>query len=229
MSERALGAKGEATRGRIIDSALDLFTAHGYDGTTMRAIAAAAGVSLGSSYQYFAGKDHLVQAFYERSQDEHAAAVAQVLATETDFAVRLHAALTTRIDTMQPYRAFASAFFRVASDPDSPLSPFSEQSAPARAAATAIYEDVVVGADLRLAQPLRERLPRLLWLLQMGIVLFWVHDRSPGASRTYLLIDRTVPLVARGLRVSRFRLLQPLVSDGIALLDDFAGPDAGRL
>ena len=226
MTARTVGAKGEATRARIIDTALELFTERGYDGTTMRAIAAAAGTSLGSAYQYFAGKDHLVQAFYERSQEEHAQAAAHVLGSSTDFGERLRAALATRIDTMEPYRSFASAFYRVASDPDSTLSPFSEQSAPARAMATAVYADVVAGADLRVPPALRDRLPHILWLLQMGVVLFWVHDRSAGAGRTYLLIDRAVPLVERGLRLARYRLLQPLVTDGLRLLDDLAGPAA---
>ena len=44
---------------------------------------------------------------------------------------------------------------------------------------------------------LREELPELLWLLWMGVVLFWVHDSSPGCARTYRLIDRVVPLVDR--------------------------------
>jgi AcrR family transcriptional regulator len=47
--------KSEATRAQILDVALDLFRRHGFESTTMRGIAAAAGVSLGSAY-YFQGR-----------------------------------------------------------------------------------------------------------------------------------------------------------------------------
>ena len=54
-----------------------LFRSKGFEGTTMRGIANAAGVSLGSAYYYFAGKEHLIQAFYDQMQDDHLAAAAR--------------------------------------------------------------------------------------------------------------------------------------------------------
>ena len=60
-------AKAEQTRAGIVDAALRLFEAGGYDATTMRAIADEAGVSLGGAYYYFSGKEELVQAFYDRT------------------------------------------------------------------------------------------------------------------------------------------------------------------
>jgi len=38
---------------------------------------------------------------------------------------------------------------------------------------------VVDGARTKIDRELRADLPELLWLYQMGIVLFRVHDRSP--------------------------------------------------
>ena len=61
-----LSVKGEQTRERILDVALTLFRELGYEATTMRLIAAGAGVSVGNSYYYFPTKEHLVQAFYWR-------------------------------------------------------------------------------------------------------------------------------------------------------------------
>jgi hypothetical protein len=130
--------------------------------------------------------------------------------------------LTTRIETMQPYATFAASFFRTASDPDSPASPFSEASAPARAMAIAVYDEVVAGSDLKLPAEMRARLPELLWLVQMAIVLFWVHDRSRGSRRTFLLIDRAVPLIDNLIGLTRYRLLRPVVTDAFALLDELS-------
>ena len=111
-------------------------------------------------------------------QVEHAAAAAAVLAREKDFEPRLRGVLEAWLDVAAPNHEFAGQFFKNAADPDSPLSPFSDESAPAREASTELYRRVVEGADLKLAPALRRELPGLLWLLQMGVVLFWVHDRS---------------------------------------------------
>jgi AcrR family transcriptional regulator len=213
-------SKAEETRQRIVNTALRLFAEQGYDATTMRAIAKEAGVSTGSAYQYFTGKEHLVLAFYERSQVEHADAAQAALAGTTDFQQRLHGVLTARIDTMEPYRAFAASFFRTAADPDSPLSPFSAESGPARQLSTALYAEALAGSGEKVPAALRAELPGLLWLFQMGIVLFWVHDRSLGSHRTYLLIDRTVPLVVRLVGLARYRLLRSLLEDLLSLISD---------
>ena len=45
--------KSARTRSAIIDAALRLFRERGYEATTMRAIAAEAGVSVGNAYYYF--------------------------------------------------------------------------------------------------------------------------------------------------------------------------------
>src|SRR6266566_29172 len=47
-------SKAEETRARSLNAALDLFRRQGFDRATMRGIAAEAGVSLGSAYDYFA-------------------------------------------------------------------------------------------------------------------------------------------------------------------------------
>jgi AcrR family transcriptional regulator len=56
-----------ATRQRILDAALGLFAEHGYAGTSVRMIADGAGMSLGLLYNYFDGKQALLQAIFEES------------------------------------------------------------------------------------------------------------------------------------------------------------------
>jgi AcrR family transcriptional regulator len=213
--------RGEQTRTHIVDTALRLFRERGYEATTMRAIATEAGVSVGNAYYYFPSKQHLVQAYYQQSQDLHAQAARPVLDEERSFEARLHGVLRARTDTMQSEKEFAVSFFRYAADPASPLSPFSAESGPAREMSTALYAEAVEGAvGLKVPPELREELPELLWLYQMGVVLFWVHDRSPGARRTYALIDRTVPLVVRLVALARYRVLRGLVTDLLELFRD---------
>ena len=183
-------------------------------------------VSVGNAYYYFPSKQHLVQAYYLQSQELHRLAARAVLDGDGDFERRLHGVLRARIDTMQSEKGFAVAFFRYAADPASPLSPFSPESAEARAASTSLYAEALNGSQAKVLPELREELPDLLWLYQMGVVLFWVHDSSPGARRTYALVDRTVPLVVRLVGLARYRLLRGIVHDLLALVHDLRDGDA---
>jgi AcrR family transcriptional regulator len=55
-------AQGRATRGQLIAVATQLFTDHGYEGTSIEAVLSAAGVSRGALYHHFAGKEALFEA-----------------------------------------------------------------------------------------------------------------------------------------------------------------------
>jgi AcrR family transcriptional regulator len=57
--------RGQATRAHLIDVATRLFAAHGYDGTSITAVLAESGVSRGSLYHHFPGKDALFWAVLE--------------------------------------------------------------------------------------------------------------------------------------------------------------------
>lgn len=201
----------------MVDTAVRLFREQGYDRTTMRGIAQEAGLSVGNAYYYFPSKEHLVQEFYGRIQAEHRAALEPLLANATEFADRLHAAFRTGVDVMEPYHAFGGKFFRIAADPQSPMSPFSDESAPARERSVALFREVVAGSSTKIDPDLRADLPELVWLLHMGVTLYWVHDRSPGQARTRLLVDRAVPLVDRLVGLSRLRVLRPVTREIIAL------------
>lgn len=212
--------KSDATRAAIVDAALRLFAERGYDRTTMRAIAVEAGVSVGNAYYYFASKDHLVHGFYHRIGELHALAAMPVLASERDLGARLHGVLNRWLDVASPYHEFGAQFFKNAADPASPLSPFSAESAEVREAALRILRDVVDGSTATIDPALRAELPQLLWLYQMGIVLFWVHDRSVGQERTRMLVERTVPLISRVIGLSRLSVVRPLIQDTLRLLHD---------
>ena len=218
--------RSEATRARIVEAALHLFRENGYDRTTMRAIAKEAGVSVGNAYYYFSSKEQLVQGFYDRLAEKHAEHSADVLRTERDFAARLRGVMLGWIEVANPYHEFGKQFFVNAADPESPLSPFSPESSPAREAQIAIHREVVEGSTMKIDPELRADLPELIWLYHMGVVLYWVHDRSPGARRTRVLVERTVPLIDRVVGLTRLRVLRPVTRDIIRLIGDLLRPDA---
>lgn len=61
----ATQARGEDSRRRILESALDLFAAHGYEGASTRQIAEGAGVNLPAIQYYFGNKEGLYRAIIE--------------------------------------------------------------------------------------------------------------------------------------------------------------------
>jgi AcrR family transcriptional regulator len=218
-----LTPRAQQTRAAIVTAALALFRERGFDATTMRDIAAAAGVSTGNAYYYFASKEELVQEFYAIAHAEHLAASAAAMAGQTDLGARLRGTVRALIDVSAPYHEFAATFYKYAAEPTSPLSPFSKESSPARDGSIALYREVVDGSSARMSREVRERLPELLWLYSMGVVLYWVHDTSAACTRTGHLIDVTAPIVARLVAATRLPLLRSTVTDLAQLIDDLRG------
>jgi AcrR family transcriptional regulator len=203
--------RGEQTRELILEAALALFRDHGYEGTTMRAIARQAGVAVGNAYYYFRSKESLIQEFYRRTHREHLAACAGVLANESELEARLSGVMRAKVDTIMPYHRFAGVLFKTAADPASPLNPWSPDSGPLRREATAMFAEVIAGSRPRIKGELGDALPALLWTYHMGVILYWIHDTSPGCIRTYRLVDESVDLVSRLIALSRLPPLRPLV------------------
>ena len=211
-------SKGEQTRAVILETALELFRERGYEETTMRAIAERAGVALGNAYYYFRSKEHLIQAFYSRTHEERLGASLELLKKEHDLKKRLLGVLYLMVETIEPYHKFAGVLFRTAADPASPLNPFSPESAPTREQSIVMFAQVVEGATSKVPKDLKAELPYLLWLYHMGILLFWIHDASPGSRRTYRLIDRTADIVVKLIKLASNPLMRPLRKAALKLI-----------
>jgi AcrR family transcriptional regulator len=200
--------RGETSRAVILQAALDLFQERGYEATTMRAIADRAGVSLGSSYHYFPSKEHLVLEFYRHTHDLHALAIAPLLARERDLGARLRGTMRGVIVTCEPFHAVAGSIFSTVASPASPLNPFGAQSKPLRDDVVALYAEVVRGSDARIPADIAEMLPLTLWLYQMGILYFWIFDRSPGRLKTLEVIDETTDLIVKLIGLANLPVLR---------------------
>jgi AcrR family transcriptional regulator len=69
---------------RILDAGQDMLITYGYDGASTNRIAAAAGISPGSLYQYFPDKDAIAAAVIDRFSDDLAARVAARVSERLD-------------------------------------------------------------------------------------------------------------------------------------------------
>ena len=77
-------ARSQATVDRILDTAARFFDERGYRGTTTNHVAEAAGVSVGSLYQYFPNKDALLTALALRHLDDALPALTELAARFTE-------------------------------------------------------------------------------------------------------------------------------------------------
>jgi len=215
-------ARAEETRRRIYESALELFREEGFEPATMRDIARKAGVALGAAYYYFSSKEAIVLAFYEEMQANSHDAILQAMDGRKKLKDRLRCVLEMRLQLLEPNRKFCDALFRHAPDPRDPLSPFSEQTRPIRERAIEQLRIAVEGGDVKVPSDLKARLPYLLWLYQMGTILFWLYDQSPRQQRTSQLMEKSLGLIIGLLRLSSLPLMKPLRKRMLELVETVA-------
>jgi AcrR family transcriptional regulator len=200
-------SKGDETRVRILTAALDTFREKGFDETTMRDVAARAGMALGAAYYYFPSKDAIVLAFYKQAQDDLASRMEELLSSTKNPEDRLKQVVRLKLEYFAPSRRLLGAL-AAHTDPDHPLSPFGDQSREIRERDIAFFGRALEGVSV--AKDLGARLPAMLWMYQMGIILFWIYDHSPEQRRTHLLLEKSLHLILRLLQASSLPLMSPM-------------------
>lgn len=221
MKERPT-PRAEDTRQRIYESALKLFREKGFEPTTMRDIAAKAGVALGAAYYYFSSKEAIVLAFYQEMQESSHESILEALAGQKKLKDRIRVVLEKRLELLAPNRKFCDALFRHAPDTHDPLSPFSAETRPIRERALQHLRAALEGSDVKVPADLKPQLPYLLWLYQMAIILFWLYDRSPRQERTQKLMEKSLGLLVSLLRLSGLPLMKPLRKTMLELVETVA-------
>jgi AcrR family transcriptional regulator len=194
----------------------------------MREIAQESDLALGAAYYYFASKDALVMGFYERAQHDLAPLLEDALAKTQGRGLeeRLRAAIEVKFRYFTPNRKLLGAL-SAHIDPQHPLSPFSGETRAIRERDIAFLSAAVEGSKVGIAGDLKNHLPRVLWLYQMGLMLFWVYDRSPEQRQTRKLFHQSLSLVVNLIRFSGLPLMRPVRKLATDLLDIVYGePEA---
>ncbi len=201
--------KSEETRARILEAALAIFRERGFEQATMREIAGRARVATGAAYYYFDSKDAIVMAFYERSQAAMHPAIEAALDAAKTLEARLRAIIEAKFRYFAPNRKLLGTL-SAHTDPDHPLSPFSIETSAIREQDIQSFERAVRESSIRLPPTVAPYLGRLLWMYQMGLILFWVYDKSPEQQRTGLLYEKTLRMLLVTLKLAGLPFLRPL-------------------
>jgi AcrR family transcriptional regulator len=197
--------QGAAARERLYATALQLIAARGYAATTLREVAKEAGVSVGLLYRYFPSKQAVVIALY----DELSAGYARQ-ATDMPpgrWRDRFDFALKTSLAVLAPHRMALQALTPVlVGDPDEGI--FSARTSFSRLRVQQVFEHAVVGASDAPKQPLAAALGRLLYMVHLTVLLWWLLDKSANQRATATLVSligQLLPSTALALRVPPVR------------------------
>src|SRR6187402_630733 len=201
--------KAEETGARILDAALEVFRRKGFEKATMREIAAEAGVALGAAYYYYESKDALAMAFYQRAQAAMEPALKTGLEASRDLRKRIASIIRVKLNVFDRDRELLGAL-SAHIDPRHPLSPFSRETAHIREQDVGFFAQALNGSKHRAHPDISEYLPRVLWLYQMGLLLFWVYDSSPGQKRTEKLFEKSLAVVVKLIELASLAPLRPV-------------------
>jgi AcrR family transcriptional regulator len=198
-------AQGAAARNRLYSTAMRLIAERGYEATTLRDIAKEAKVSVGLLYRYFPSKQAVILAFYDELSADFAREVATMRPGR--WRDRFLFALTTSLHVLEPHRVALRALAPVlVGDPDEGV--FSERTAFSRRRVQPVFEGAVVGATDAPKQPLAAALGRLLYLVHLAVLLWWLFDQSSRQRATSALVSLTeqlLPSATLALRVPSVR------------------------
>lgn len=209
----------EVTRSLILRTALAFFRERGVEAVTMREIAKAAGIALGSAYYYFPAKEAIVQAYYDQVQADHFARVsAQLAERKHDFLERLKIVFHSKLDILQGDRRLLGALFRFSGEPRHQLSVFGPATQPTRQQSIAIFRLAI--SDERMSEDIRAVLPVVLWALSMGFLLYFIYDETPQQERTHKLVEGALEILVRLLSLVNSPVLAPFRGSLFALLRD---------
>ncbi len=212
------GARGQATRELILETALKMFRERGFEPTTMREIASAAEVSLGNAYYYFPSKEAIVMAYYDRVQILHAELSKPILEEEKNLAKRISRVVLAKIDILKDDRPLMGALFRYGGEPDHPLSFFGPNTQRLRQQCLDIFQHVL--AHEKFPKDVEKLMPLALYAYHLGIMLYFLYDKSAGAQKTRRLCEGSADFIVKFISLSKFPLTKPLRGKVMRMLEE---------
>jgi AcrR family transcriptional regulator len=218
-------AQGAAAREHLYATAIGLIAARGYEATTLRDIAKEADVSVGLLYRYFPSKHAIVLALYDELSSKYAQEALNMPAGR--WRERFIFALNASLDVLKPHRTPLRALTPIlVGDPTEGI--FAQSTAFSRLRVQRVFEEAVTGATDAPRQPLADALGRLLYLVHLSVLLWWLLDKSAHQRATAALVSFTeqlMPSASLALRVAPVRRfvisVDQLIRD--ALFGDSAG------
>jgi AcrR family transcriptional regulator len=210
-------ADGEATRARLYEAAISLIGERGYEAATLREVATRAGVSPGLLYRYFPNKRSVVLALYDELSEQFARQAADT--PRGKWRERFIYALELSLRVLRPHRVTLRAL-APAMVGDAEEGVFAQSTAFSRLRVQAAFHMAVSEATDAPKKPLAEALGRLLYLLHLGVILWWLLDRSAGQRATSSLVALLRQMLPSAVLALRLRAVRGFVESADSLVGE---------
>jgi AcrR family transcriptional regulator len=192
----------EQTKERILRAALELFKEKGLEGTATKEISKRSGIAEGTLFNYFNTKEDLALYFFQKETDDLIAWYGkETRLQKAPLAEKLFAIIHRQLEYLAPYEEFIGAVFYRSLQPTSTLSPLSLESQELRLKYLRFIREILAEAEEK------EQLPRVgslgayaVGLFYIGVVTFWLQDRSRGKQKTLALLDRALNMGTQFLK-----------------------------
>lgn len=202
---RGQTAQGAAARERLYRIAVRLMARRGFESTTLRDVATEAGVSVGLLYKYFPNKRAVIIALYDELSADFVSQASDMPAGR--WRDRFVFTLKASLKALDPHRVALKGLIPVlVGDPEEGV--FSEQTAFSRLRVQRVFEDAVVGATDAPAGALAQAMGRLLYMVHLAVLLWWLLDKSAKQRATSVLValtEQILPSASVALRLPPVR------------------------
>ena len=209
-------ARGQQMQRHLYEVAIRLVASRGWQATTLREVASAAGVSVGLLYRYFPSKRAVLLALYDDLSAEFADRAADHL-LRGRWQARFLRALGLSLAVLEPHRATLAALVPVlVGDTDEGL--FAPRTAFSRQRVEGVFVAAITDATDAPRGELGPALGRLLYLLHLAVLLWWLLDKSPQQRATQALVTLLGQVLRLGAPALRLPGVPRLITTAAALV-----------
>ena len=198
---RTTQAQQSKTQRLILRTAVDLVTQHGFDGTTMKQIARAAGVGDATIYNYFPTKERLVLGYFEQAFGD-ALVATQATPDWTDFSLQeqMQLLIDSVLQRLVGDREFVAIAKRlVERTPMLMLSGELPGKVKLQTAFAQMLSDAQAAGEI-LPCGFKPSLAALLADYVYALIAYWLRDTSENFGNTTQLVDLSLGVLVLALK-----------------------------
>jgi AcrR family transcriptional regulator len=191
-----------ATRQRILQAAMSLFVSDGWQDTTTRGIAVAAGIATGTLFNYFPTKEAIAAALMAEALERAGAEFHAGRNEENSLEADLFSVIWCGLRSLREIRKCLAPASETIFSPLARQSPDSPGDA-IRIDHLELMEAILTSHGFPAPRPAVT--VQLYWTLYLGVFAYWAADDSPGQEDTLALLDQSLKLFAGSLKLDQGR------------------------
>lgn len=179
----------QETRARILEKATELFIGKGFEDSTTRDIALAAGLAAGTLFNYFPSKETLAMTMVAEALGQGREDFRHRRSGTEDLTEEFFLFVASGLRRLRPLRPFLGPVL------ERSLSPFPRKNIcpegeAARLEHLAAVQEIIGRHGFTEAPDYVAM--TIYWSLYLGILAFWTNDESPNQEATQALIDYSI-------------------------------------